>query len=235
MRCNLCGWWGAGFLADRFHPGTVCPRCGSHVRHRLVAAALTWSVPEIGQGRLVDGRSVLHFAPEEALAPLLRARAARYVDADLLAPGYDYDVERQLDITDMASVADGAFELVVACDVLEHVPDDRAALVEVHRVLADGGSAVFTVPQQDGLEVTFEDPTATTFEDRERRFGQGDHLRIYGADVVARLEGAGFRVVVVDHAAFPARSVRRHVLFPPVRSPHPLATNHRRVFVAQRR
>jgi len=43
--------------------------------------------------------------------------------------------------------ADGAFDLAVALDVLEHVRDDDAALRELARVVAPGGRLLVTVPQ----------------------------------------------------------------------------------------
>ncbi|MGI8920384.1 MAG: class I SAM-dependent methyltransferase [Solirubrobacteraceae bacterium] len=42
--------------------------------------------------------------------------------------------------------ADGAFELAVCLDVIEHLDDDRAALTELRRVVAPGGRLVVTVP-----------------------------------------------------------------------------------------
>lgn len=42
--------------------------------------------------------------------------------------------------------ADGAFDAVLALDVLEHLPDDAAAAREIARVLRPGGCAVVTVP-----------------------------------------------------------------------------------------
>jgi SAM-dependent methyltransferase len=47
--------------------------------------------------------------------------------------------------------ADGAFDLAVALDVLEHVRDDEAALGELARVLAPGGRLLVTVPQYGWL------------------------------------------------------------------------------------
>jgi len=41
---------------------------------------------------------------------------------------------------------DGSFDLVIASEVLEHIPADRAALREITRVLAPGGTAAVTVP-----------------------------------------------------------------------------------------
>jgi SAM-dependent methyltransferase len=42
--------------------------------------------------------------------------------------------------------SDGAFEFVIATDVIEHVDDDEAALRELARVLKDGGKALIAVP-----------------------------------------------------------------------------------------
>ena len=41
---------------------------------------------------------------------------------------------------------DGRFDLLVATDVIEHLPDDGAALDELRRVAAPGGQLVITVP-----------------------------------------------------------------------------------------
>lgn len=46
---------------------------------------------------------------------------------------------------------DGAFALVLATDVIEHVADDRRALAEIRRVLAPGGRLVLTVPAFQAL------------------------------------------------------------------------------------
>jgi SAM-dependent methyltransferase len=43
--------------------------------------------------------------------------------------------------------ADGAFDLAVALDVLEHLSDDAPAWAELARVVAPGGRLVVTVPQ----------------------------------------------------------------------------------------
>ena len=45
--------------------------------------------------------------------------------------------------------ADDSFDHVVCSEVLEHLPDDRAAVREIARVLKPGGTAVFTVPDAD--------------------------------------------------------------------------------------
>lgn len=227
--CNVCGWQGRRFESDSWHPYTICPRCRSEVRHRLLAAALSQS-GSLSYEKILRGKSVLHLAPEAVVEELLRKYAGKYVTADFLRE----NVDLKLDITNMPSVESNSFDLVVACDVLEHVTDDDRALHEILRVLRAGGYAILTVPQKDDLEETFEDKTVVAPADRERLFGQWDHLRIYGKSFPKILESAGFKVTVINEATFSDKLVRRHVLFPPVMSTHPLATNYRKVFFAQK-
>jgi SAM-dependent methyltransferase len=82
--------------------------------------------------------------------------------------------------------------------VLEHVAEDRNAMRELHRVLRPGGWALVLVPIDFSREETFEDPTIVAPADRERLFGQADHVRVYGPDFPARLEESGFTVRVED-------------------------------------
>jgi hypothetical protein len=70
------------------------------------------------------------------------------------------------------------------------VADDRQALRELHRVLAPGGWALLLVPIT--AEQTVEDASVTDPAERERRFGQHDHVRRYGIDFADRLRAAGF-------------------------------------------
>ena len=228
--CNVCGWEGDTLASDAWHPHATCPQCQSRVRHRLLLAALT-TLDEVGAESLVRGKRVLHFAPESRLSAYLKKLAGHYVTADLNGPRVDL----RLDMCDMKEVADASFDLLVACDVLEHVPDDSVALREIHRVLSGSGWALLTVPQKDGLPTTYEDPAMVTPEQRKAAFGQEDHLRIYGEDFGRFLESHGFAVTVVDEHSFSPRLARKHVLFPPVPSDHPLATNHRKVYFARKR
>jgi ubiquinone/menaquinone biosynthesis C-methylase UbiE len=76
--------------------------------------------------------------------------------------------------------------------VLEHIPEDQKAMRELYRVLKPGGWAILMVPLI--AERTIEDPSVTQPEDRERLFGQYDHVRIYGPDFSNRLYEAKFKV-----------------------------------------
>lgn len=160
--------------------GGICPRCRSHPRHRAIALLLA-------RGDL-PGRRLLHFAPEALLDPIFARRPElERVTADLYVPA-----DLRLDITDM-DLPDSSFDLIFCSHVLEHVPDDRAAMRELRRVLADGGRALVMVPYRPGV-TTYEDPSKTSPLDRMVAFGQQDHVRIYGSDLSDRLREAGFDV-----------------------------------------
>ena len=228
VECTACQWRGRRFLDDDWHRNVCCPKCGSSVRHRLLLAAHK-HLKGIGFDEVYGGRRVLHVAPEPIVGRWIRTVAAKYVRADYLHDGVDV----RLDITDMRELSDGSYDVLVACDVLEHVADFRLALDEIHRVLSRGGVAVLTVPQEDGLAITREDPSLTSEDQRREAFGQHDHVRMFGDDFVFELEHHGFKVVTVDAESFPADLVARYRL-EPERSKHPLATNHRRVFLCER-
>jgi len=102
-----------------------------------------------------------------------------------------------MDITDIQYSAD-SFDAVICNHVLEHIPNDRVAMKELHRVLRPDGWALLQVPISLNSETTYEDASITTPDGRERAFGQADHVRIYARDYVDRLRGAGFGVEVFD-------------------------------------
>ncbi len=229
VRCNICGWSGRHLASDDWHPFTVCWHCRSQVRHRLMVEALN-RIDGLQWKDLVDQKRVLHFSPERQTTPLIKPRAAQYRTADFARD----DVDLKLDLTNMPQIADGSIDLLIAADVLEHVPDHMQGMREIRRVLSSGGTAILTVPQQDNLEKTWGDPTVTDPAERERLFGQADHVRIFGSDMPELLQSVGFEVRVIGEKDFPPDFVRKHVLFPPILSPRPLATNYRKVFFAQK-
>ncbi|MDY6802772.1 MAG: methyltransferase domain-containing protein [Cyanobacteriota bacterium] len=231
VQCNICGWEGKHFLSTSWHPHTVCPSCGSSVRHRLLFAAMSDSEDRLSFKNLVEGKKILHFAPEKMLRTKFKNAAASYITADFLRPEYDL----KLDISDMSRFPDNNFDLLIACDVLEHVPDHIKAMREIYRVLSPGGYAILTVPQKDRLETTFEDPNIVDPKEREKIFGQSDHLRIYGDNFASLLEeSTGFNITVINESDFPDELVKKYVLFPPVLSEDPLATNYRKIFFAEK-
>lgn len=154
-----------------------CPRCGANdrLRHLLLYMREMNIFERFGDAR------VLHFAPERALVSHVRqAGPRRYVCADI-APSHP-DIER-VDMTDM-SFEDASFDVVIANHVLEHVTDLPSALREVARVLSPGGMAILQTPYSRRLTTTFEDAGIASDEARLILYGQEDHVRLFGANIV---------------------------------------------------
>lgn len=158
----------------------MCPKCGSLERHRQLVLLLRRR-PDI-----IAGKSLLHFAPEPTLRPIVEDMATDYIGADLDPARGD----RQINIEAM-DLENESVEAIICNHVMEHV-DDQQALSEMHRVLKPGGHALLTFPIIEGWATTYEDPAIVSEEDRLVHFGQEDHVRYYGRDVRERITEAGF-------------------------------------------
>ncbi len=131
---------------------------------------------------------MLHIAPGKKF----EKRFKQIAGLDYLSAGLTGNYMVKMDIIDI-QYADNSFDVVYCSHVLEHIPDDRKAMREMHRVLKVGGWAIIMVPIRP--EGTFEDPLATDPVVRKRVYGQSDHVRVYGPDIKYRLEEAGFTVM----------------------------------------
>ncbi|HET7388294.1 MAG TPA: methyltransferase domain-containing protein [Nocardioidaceae bacterium] len=89
--------------------------------------------------------------------------------------------------------ADSEFDRVVAAEVLEHIPDDEAAIAELARVLRPGGTIAVTVPRAGPERVCW--ALSRAYHEVE-----GGHVRIYTRRLlVGRLAAAGLEYVGHTH------------------------------------
>ena len=65
---------------------------------------------------------------------------------------------------------------------------------EMYRVLKTGGKAILQVPISMNTVETHEDLSIIAPEEREKYYGQFDHVRLYGQDYSNRLTSVGFNV-----------------------------------------
>ncbi|MCP4351361.1 MAG: methyltransferase domain-containing protein [Desulfobacterales bacterium] len=180
VRCFLPG--GTSFLK---HLNAICPACGSYERHRLTF--LYWQ----HKTDIFDGspKKMLHFAAENCFVDKLKNISyITYLTADLSSSS-----NVNTDITKI-SFQNNVFDVIYCSHVLEHVRDDHSAIQELFRILKPGGWAILQVPITG--KKTFEDPAVQDPDERERLFGQCDHVRAYGKDFKQRLEIAGFNVKI---------------------------------------
>ena len=89
---------------------------------------------------------------------------------------------------------DASFDVVMASEVLEHIPDDDVAMAEIARVVRPGGRVAVTVPRWWPERVCWA-------LSRDYHDVPGGHVRIYRGDVLAdRLTRAGLTVTGDHHA-----------------------------------
>lgn len=90
--------------------------------------------------------------------------------------------------------ADGTFDRVICSEVLEHIPNDEAAMRELSRVLRPGGTMAITVPRYGPERINW------ALSDEYHNV-PGGHVRIYRRSVLEeRLRAAGMKVVGHDYA-----------------------------------
>ncbi|MCI9342258.1 MAG: methyltransferase domain-containing protein [Lachnospiraceae bacterium] len=171
-------------LGPRF---SDCPYCYSVDKYRWL-----WHVLEHNTNlkQLKNGK-ILHFAPEKPILSKIKkfiGTGVEYITGDL-APGH---AEHIVDMTDI-QFANDQFDLIIACNVLEHIPDEQAAIRELKRVLKPNGVIVLMIPICFDMD-TFEDPSINSDEKRLRYYRQEDHVRLYGNDYVKQFEKYGLNI-----------------------------------------
>lgn len=84
---------------------------------------------------------------------------------------------------------DATFDRIIAAEVLEHIPDDEAAIAELFRVLKPGGTIAVTIPAWLPEQICW-----ALSEEYHAPHVPGGHVRIYTENELRRkLRSAGFR------------------------------------------
>lgn len=107
------------------------------------------------------------------------------------------EADLKLDIQD-TGLPDNSYDVIFCNHVLEHVDDYMKALRELRRILRPGGVLICSFPFSPDIEYVDEDPSVTSEEERLKRFGQSDHVRLFGINAGLFMEDAGFEVSVID-------------------------------------
>jgi SAM-dependent methyltransferase len=177
--CPICG--GREFIPGpkgRMAPNGRLPRCagcGSLERHRMFRRMFE----RLGPAAFAAWRAI-QFSPDPTVE---RGWFASFELSVFDAPG-------GLDVQAIARPS-GVYDYVGCSHVLEHVPDDRAALSELLRIAAPDGLVFLVVP----------DPFR---EARTREWGfakpeKHGHFRVYGADIAGRFERYAPRQPVIAY------------------------------------
>jgi len=172
-----------GYVKQRdnaLSPGTL-----SLERHRLL-----WLYLNNETNFFSKTLKVLHIAPEQCFYNLFKnLKNINYTTFDLNSPLADI----KGDICNLP-FKENSFDFILCNHVLEHINDDKKAMKELYRVLNKNGTAILQVPINQKSSKTFEDSSIVDKKERIEKFGQYDHIRLYGLDYFKKLEAFGFKV-----------------------------------------
>jgi hypothetical protein len=180
--CPCCGWSGLSFrsfaVAEYIRNNAICPSCGSFERHR----ALALFYPKFFSTLPRRPERILHFAPEPALRSFIEPLCESYERSAMAGN----DVEHHLDLTNL-DLPTSSCDVILLNHVLDCMPDDLAAIREMHRVLRPFGVVVAVASYEPGSVTREFPPTSNT------------RYRIYGSEDLAQ-HFAPFSVSVLDVA-----------------------------------
>ena len=162
----------------------LCPGTFSLERHRLL-----WLYLKKETDFFNSNNKILHFAPEQCFHKFFKSFFKNYTTTDLNSPIVDI----KADICNLP-FNDNSFDYILCNHVLEHIYDDEKAMKEIYRVLNKNGIAILQVPIDINSNLTREGRDIDNKQDRNKLFGQYDHLRMYGLDYFKKLKNIGFKV-----------------------------------------
>lgn len=169
-------------------------------RLRVVRDAVERSLGGLREARLLDagcggGATLVELADLGTAVGLEPSPISR---AKALARGAAQIIDGSLEALPFG---DGAFDLALVLDVLEHLPERSRALAELHRVVRPGGALVVTVPAHPRLW--------------SRHDELNHHCRRYTGEALrAQAQGDGWEVLRTSHfmsALLPAAVLARRL------------------------
>ncbi|HTV42210.1 MAG TPA: class I SAM-dependent methyltransferase [Candidatus Sulfotelmatobacter sp.] len=104
------------------------------------------------------------------------------------------DVNHRVDIQNLP-FENGTYDFVFASHVLEHIPNDRKALLEIRRILKPNGIAILPVPIVCEKTIEYSEPNPN----------EGYHVRAPGLDYFERYERYFDRVKIRSSDSLPEK------------------------------
>lgn len=207
VQCPVCNSQYSKFLpyGRIARANALCPNCLSLERHRLI-----WLYLRENTNFFTAKLKVLHIAPEHCFVDRFETLPnLEYITADIESPL----AKVKMDVHEIP-FPENTFDVIFCNHVLEHVDNDIQACSEFNRVLKPSGWGILQSPVYNLIE-TIEDKSITDPAERERLFGQRDHVRKFGKDYAARLRNSGLKIEENDFVKkLDANQVQRFALAP---------------------
>jgi SAM-dependent methyltransferase len=187
--CEFCDWAGFVFIpiyyVDGYRAEVFCPRCRLMDRYRTLVYFARRS--EWAERIRKTKPRLLDVAPTKMSGKMLAMEfgSRETIGFDISNPWADVLGDLQYMPFESAS-----FDLFVCYEVLDYIPNDEAALTELHRVLKPGAYGL--------LRVGFDDKQVKTVEYAHADADDSYHIRRYGRDLPGRLRAAGFETDLRD-------------------------------------
>lgn len=137
-----------------------CRDCGLSARARVAASLLKMACPPDSAAKvyLTEQTTALYRYVRQHWSDVIGSEyfeeSARDRIQAFVRDSLGLDERLRFEDVTALSFADQTLDAIVSCDVLEHVPDYRAAAAEFARVLKSGGQLVLTVPFLDQTQAT---------------------------------------------------------------------------------
>lgn len=214
----LCPELAAGHALS-LRESLLCEVCRSNARQRAAAALLFDGTTAPGDVYLTEQAGAFYRAMRRRVPALVGSEYAhsRWRRWRLRAWLWRHGLFERLRFGDATALpfAAARFDAVLSLDVLEHVPDYRAALREFARVLRPGGRCVLSVPfhaDRERSEVLARIDAHGRVEHLQAPEYHGDPLgggvlcfHHFGWDLLATMREAGFSRVEAVRMRDPAR------------------------------
>ena len=193
VECPVCAHHYSKFLPYGYvtpRSNALCPNCLALERHRLM-----WLYLQDETNFFTDNLKVLHVAPEYCFIKRFDSfKHLDYITADLESPLAKVKMDVQ-----KIPFPENTFDVIFCNHIMEHVEDVNLSLSELYRVLKPEGWGIIQSPINSKRDVTYEDKSITSPAEREKHFGQKDHLREFGLDYAQQLAKGGFTVVADEY------------------------------------
>tara|TARA_Y100000590_G_scaffold201045_1_gene228462 strand:- start:1522 stop:2244 length:723 start_codon:yes stop_codon:yes gene_type:complete len=173
----------------------MCAMCASFERQRFLHYVYEEEILKAGKDI-----KVLQFAPEKSVYDSVgKFENVDYTCCDLMPELYPYAKGIVQEDGMNLSFEDKSFDIIIHNHILEHMPDDIRFLEETKRILKNDGKIIASIPfYKDELC----DDSFTSDEDRIEHYGQADHLRRYGKDILDVLKLDGLNIEIINQNSY---------------------------------
>jgi len=191
----------SGFIRDLELIGSdldkhLCPicKCTDRERHLLLFFEKYSFKNEL------EGKKILHFAPELSIYNYINSiKTDKYICGDKSISRYTFSKNIiELDLTAI-NFKSNEFDFIICNHVLEHIPDHKIALFELHRVLKKDGKAIIQFPFSNNLYNHFQDRLITTPQSKLKFYGQHDHEKVFGKSIFDEIATIGFEITKYEN------------------------------------